>query len=302
MNDIEKNSKGHAAALITILTWGTTFISTKVLLRTFTPIEILFTRFVIGLVALMIFYPKRLKGTTKRQECLFAAAGISGITFYYLLENIALTLTTASNVGIIITVAPFFTGLWSAKFLKSEKPKPQFYLGFIVAMLGVCLISYDGSSTLTFNLIGDFLALLAALAWSIYSILTRKISELGYNTIQTTRRIFMYGLLFMLPMLFLMDFHLEAVQFASAANWGNMLFLGLGASALCFVTWNTAVKVLGAVKTSVYIYLVPVVTVAASVLILKEPLTPVLVLGGVLTLLGLWLSETKRLKRRTVSE
>lgn len=297
MATYNKPSIGHITALITILIWGMTFISTKILLVTFTPIEILFIRFVIGFVALLAIYPRRLILAEKRQECLFAAAGISGITVYYLLENIALTLTTASNVGIIITIAPFFTALLSSMFLKSEKPNSQFYIGFLAAIAGVALISYSGSSTFQLNPIGDLLAMLAAVAWAIYSILTRKISTLGYNTIQTTRRIFMYGLLFMLPMLFYTDFHLETGDFASMTALGNLLFLGLGASALCFVTWNSAVKLLGAIKTSVYIYLVPVVTVAASVMILDEPLTASLIIGTVLILVGLWLSQTKLFER-----
>ncbi|MGL5436109.1 MAG: DMT family transporter [Lachnospiraceae bacterium] len=209
----------------------------------------------------------------------------------HLLENISLTLTTESNVGVIITIAPFFTALLSALLLKSDKPKLQFYVGFLAAIAGVILISCNGSS-LQINPLGDFLAVLAAVAWAVYSILTRKISELGYPVIQTTRRIFFYGLLFMLPLLFIMDFSLQPDRFTNLINLGNILYLGLGASALCFVTWNTAVGILGAVKTGVYIYLVPVVTVATSALILNEALTPILILGAILTLAGLWLSET----------
>ena len=76
----------------------------------------------------------------------------------------------------------------------------------------------------------------------------------------------------------------------------NILYLGLGASAFCFVTWNFAVKVLGAVKTSIYIYMVPVITVVTSVLILQEKITVLAVIGTVLTLAGLFLSESKRFK------
>ena len=72
-----------------------------------------------------------------------------------------------------------------------------------------------------------------------------------------------------------------------------MLYLGLGASALCFVTWGVAVGKLGTVRTSVYIYLVPVITVAASVVILKETLSPSAWLGVALTLLGLAVSQGK---------
>lgn len=124
-------------------------------------------------------------------------------------------------------------------------------------------------------------------------LLTRKISAYGYPTILTTRRVFCYGLLWMLPALFLFECRLGPERFASTVNLGNLLFLGFGASAVCFVTWNFAVKILGAVKTSVYTYLAPVITVAASVLILREPITPLAGLGTVLTLAGLLLSEWK---------
>ena len=73
--------------------------------------------------------------------------------------------------------------------------------------------------------------------------------------------------------------------------WGNLAFLGLGASALCFVTWNVAVRELGPVRTSLYIYLVPALTVLASTAVLGEPLTPLVVLGVLLTIAGLLLSE-----------
>ena len=103
----DKTHKGHLAAFITILIWGTTFISTKVLLKTFSPVEILFIRFVMGYLALWLVCPRILRPDSRRQEPLFAAAGLCGITMYYLLENIALTYTLASNVGVIISIAPF---------------------------------------------------------------------------------------------------------------------------------------------------------------------------------------------------
>lgn len=74
----------------------------------------------------------------------------------------------------------------------------------------------------------------------------------------------------MIPALFLFDFHLELERFANPVYLFNIVFLGLGASALCFVSWNFAVKILGAVNTSIYIYMVPVITVVTSVLILHE--------------------------------
>ena len=91
--------------------------------------------------------------------------------------------------------------------------------------------------------------------------------------------------------LFLFDFEIGLERLADMTHLLNILYLGLGASALCFVTWNLTVKALGAVKTSVYIYMVPVIIVVTSVLILKEPVTWASIMGTVLAVAGLFLSE-----------
>lgn len=288
-----QNLAGHLSALITILIWGTTFISTKILLKDFAPIEILFFRFIMGLLALMVVYPHWLKVTNKKQEITFACAGLCGVTMYYLLENIALTYSMASNIGVVISIAPFFTAILAHYFLDGEKLNINFFVGFIAAITGICLISFNGNTTFKLNPLGDLLAVLAAIVWSAYSILTRKISSYGYNTIQTTRRVFFYGILFMTPTLFLFDFKLGLERFANPVYLFNIIFLGLGASALCFVTWNFAVKLLGAVKTSIYIYIVPIITVVTSVIVLHEKITKLAALGTALTLVGLFISESK---------
>lgn len=293
-----KNVIGHAAALFTIIIWGTTFISTKVMLVDFQPVEILFFRFMIGFLALVIVCPHRMEKTSLKEEGVFAAAGLCGICLYYLLENIALTYTLASNVGVIISIAPFFTAILT-HFVRKEDGKltVSFFIGFLVAMAGIALISFPGFK-LELNPMGDFLAILAALVWACYSVLTRKISGFGYPTILTTRRVFFYGILFMIPALFLFDFKLGLERFGKPVYLLNIMFLGLGASAMCFVTWNFAVRVLGAVKTSIYIYMVPVITVVTSVLILKEKVTVLAGIGIGLTLVGLFLSEGKRTVRK----
>lgn len=285
-----KKHIGHLAALLTIVIWGTTFISTKILLTDFQPVEILFFRFVIGFLVLLIIAPKHLKGVNIKQEMIFAAAGLCGICLYYLLENVALTYTMASNVGVIISIAPFFTAILTHLFIKSEERLHiNFFIGFAAAMLGIILISFNGSK-LELNPMGDILAVAAALVWACYSILTRKISGFGYSVILTTRRTFFYGILFMIPAMFFFDFNMDLSRFANITHLLNIIYLGLGASALCFVTWNFAVKILGAVKTSIYIYLVPVITVVTSVLILRESVTWLSMIGTVLAIAGLFIS------------
>jgi drug/metabolite transporter (DMT)-like permease len=291
--DKKREMNGHLFAVVTILVWGTTFISTKLLLKSILPIEILFLRFVIGFIVLLFVFPHRLIIKERKQELYFAAAGLSGITLYYLLENIALTYTLASNVGVIISIAPFFTAIFAHLFLDGEQLKPKFFAGFIVALAGVFLISFNGYDTLKLNPMGDVLAILAAIVWAAYSVLTKKISNFHHNTIQTTRRIFFYGLIFMIPALFIFDYNPNMSTLMEPINLINILFLGLCASALCFVTWNSAVKILGAVKTSIYIYMVPVITVVTSIIVLREKLTGIAFAGIVLTLIGLYISEKR---------
>lgn len=297
-----KHTTGHLLAFITIIIWGTTFISTKILLIDFTPIEILFFRFILGFAALLIVYPHRMKVMNRTHELFFAAAGFCGVTLYYLLENIALTFTLASNVGVISALAPFFTAIASFLFLKEEPLRLNFFLGFVVAMVGISLISFSGASNFQINPLGDLLAVAATIVWAFYSVLTRKISRFGYDTLQTTRKMFFYGILFMIPTLFLFEFKLGLERFANPINLFNLLFLGLGASALCFVTWNFAVKVLGPIKTSIYIYMIPVITVVTSVIVLHEKITLLAGMGTLLTLAGLFLSEGRIFLKKRASK
>ena len=288
---LKNQNVGHLMAILTVFLWGTTFISTKVLLTGFQPVEILFFRFVIAIVVLTLACPKRIKGFDMRREGLFALAGLTGICLYYLMENIALTYTMASNVGVIVSIAPFFTAiLGHIVFKDGEKLYGSFFIGFIVAMAGISLISFNGSE-LHLSPKGDILSVVAAAIWAIYSVCVKKIEAYGYNTIVSTRRIFMYGIVFMIPALAIFGFSPDMTLLAQPKYIGNLLFLGLGASAVCFVTWNHALKLIGVIKSSVYIYLAPVVTVVASYIILHENITVMSAAGTLLTLAGLIISE-----------
>ena len=220
-----RKTAGHLAALLTTFVWGTTFISTKVLLADFQPVEILFFRFIMGFLALLIANPRQLKTENLKQELTYAAAGLCGICLYYLLENIALTYTLASNVGVIISAAPFFTAILAHLLVRSEERlRAQFFVGFLAAMAGIILISF-GSSKVELNPVGDLLAVLAALVCAVYSLLTRKISSFGNPVILSTRRTFFYGILFMIPALFFFDFQPELTRFANPTCLLNILYL-----------------------------------------------------------------------------
>ncbi|MDD3369695.1 MAG: DMT family transporter [Lachnospiraceae bacterium] len=290
MNSENKTSGGHLLALFTIVVWGTTYVSTKVLLVHFQPVEILLMRFVMGFLGLLLIYPRPMK-VERGHEKYFIMAGLTGITCYYLLDNISLVYTQATNVGVIISVAPFFTAIFSHIFLKTKKLGKYFIIGFLLAMVGIFLVSFNGSTNFQLNPLGDLLALLAAVVWAVYSIVSRKIGDLGYPTIPATRRMFLYGMVFMIPAVINMGYHPDYSKLTDPVILANLLFLGVCASALCFVTWNMAVKFLGAVKTSLYIYLTPVITLVTSMIVLGERVNLMSGIGIACTLAGLLLSQ-----------
>ena len=293
MKEEKKQIIGHVLACGTQMMWGATFVATKVLLAHFLPVQVLFTRVVLAVLALWIICPHRLKIVDKRREFAFAGAGLFGIVMYYMLENTALTMTYASNVGIIVACAPFFVAVVVGIFFKNEKPGVNFFIGFVIAIIGVAMISMNGAKSLHLNPKGDMLAFLAMISWGFYSAIIKKIGEWDYPTAAVTRRIYFYGMLFLIPVLIGQGVTWDMALFKRPEIILNFLFLGVAASALGFFLWNLSTKWIGAIKTSVYIYVSPVVTVVLSVVILHEKMTVVSVAGALLILLGLIVSQKK---------
>lgn len=123
--------QGHLFGAFSVLVWGTTFVSTKVLLRAFTPLEIMVARFTLGFLALLIVGKGLMRPQKRWHEGLFALAGLSGVTLYFLMENIALTYISASLVGVIVAAAPLFTALIAAVVLHEKLSKWFFSALFV---------------------------------------------------------------------------------------------------------------------------------------------------------------------------
>ena len=177
-----------AVAVITV--WSTTFVSTKILLHSLSPEEIMFYRHVLAYLVLLAAYPHRHPSGGFREELLFAGAGIFGSTLYFLTENYALKYSMASNVGLLLATTPMLTAI-VARFLTTREPfNRQLAAGFCIAFLGVFLVIFNGHFILKLHPIGDFLAIAAALSWAFYSTLVKKIGN-RYNGIYITRKIFL---------------------------------------------------------------------------------------------------------------
>lgn len=216
--------RGHLLALFTIMVWGTTFLSTSVLLRDFTPLEILIIRMGLGIAALTVARPRRLRLKNRRHEWLFAGAGLTGVSMYFLLENYALTFTYSANCSVIISTAPFFVAIAVRLFLGGAPMGRSFYVGFAVAIAGIALLSFSGQA-LNLNPLGDLLCLLAAMCWGAYSVFLKKIETYGYDTLLVTRRIFLYGLVFLLPALPFTPVRFDVGALLKPINLLNLLYL-----------------------------------------------------------------------------
>lgn len=288
MKDERKNLFGHLLAFLCIFIWGITLIFTKKLLNIFSATEILILRFGFAYLFLWIMRPKKMKLQKKRHELLFFLAGFLGIAFYYLLENVALLYTTATNVGIIAGAQPFFVNLAAHFITKKEKLRKNYFIGFVLSIIGIVLVSGNGG--FSFHA-GDFIMLFSLLVWVFYTILSRKISDLGYDPIISTRKMFFYGFFCMIPCVVWKDF--DITHFTALAEPSvliSFLFLGCIACGACFAFWNYAIANIGSVKTTIYIYAQPIVTVIASALFLNETITPMILTGILLTILGLVIS------------
>ena len=291
-----KKFTGHLAALFTIIVWGTTVISsTKLLEGGLSPAEVIICRFFLAFVLLNIIYPPRLKFESIKRESMYAIAGLLGVTLYFFLEIVALKYTKAANVSVIFATSPFFCGIFSLFSKKADKPKFNFFVGFLLAITGVMLVTFEDGFTFDLNVTGALFAIGSAVSWGLYSLLSKVIGTYNHNVIQTTRRIFMYGLIFMIPTVFIFDIDVNHIKLlADKEIIFNLLYLGLCASGICFLTWSHATNTLGPVKATTYIYGTPLVTIIFSYIFLKsQTLTTQLMIGAMLIIAGLVISVTK---------
>lgn len=290
---MKKKGVYYLIAIIVVSIWGITFISTKMLLNELKPAEIMFYRYIIAYISLILVYPKFHKSSGIREEILFLLTGIFGGTLYFLSENYALKFSLASNVGLLVASAPLLTAMVAHIFMKDEKVEKNWYIGALVALVGVALVVFNGQFVLKLSPIGDFLAIFAAFSWAIYSILIKKIGHL-YNSIYITRKVFFYSIITMIPTLFFTGCKVNMTVLLDSKIILNLLFLGILASSICFVLWNKVIMVIGAVKSNNFIYLIPFVTMIASAIMLNENIKIIAILGGVLIILGVYISEYRK--------
>lgn len=280
----------HLLTALVVTIWGTTFVATKVLLQYgLGPIDIMFYRFLIAYICILMISHKRMWADNWKDELQLILSGLTGGTFYFIAENTALQITQASNVALLVCTTPIFTALL-AWWIFKEPLRKNMMIGSLIALIGVGLVVFSGSVLLKINPLGDFLSIVASLMWAFYCLVLKPLGK-RYPTAFITRKVFFYSAL-SLVFYFLVE-PLETskeILFHPIVIF-NLLFLGVIASMLCFIAWNAAVKVLGPSRTANYIYVQPFSTLVLSSIILSEVITLTSLIGALCIIGGVYLAE-----------
>ena len=162
-----------------------------------------------------------------------------------------------------------------------EKSALRYHL---LALAGMALMVFEGKKV-QLSATGDLLAIGAALCWAVYSLFMGQLTR-EYGTLTATRKVFFYGLLTILPFLGGCRDSFSTDILCQIAVWGNLLFLGLIASLVCFLVWNLVIDKLGNVTSTNYVYLNPIFTLLTAMALLGERMTPLAALGSVAILAG----------------
>ena len=288
-----QNAKYHILAILTVGVWGTTFISTKVLINNgLTPHEIFLIRFVIAYIGIWFISPRRIFSENVKDELTLLAAGLTGGTLYFITENTALQFTQTTNVAFIICITPLITTAMDLLVNRGSKVGRGWALGSFIALIGVSILIFNGSVVLELSPVGDLLTLAAALSWALYSLIINKLSK-KYNSVFITRKVFFYGALCVLPTFVVYPPSFPIEGFLRYEVFFNILFLSLLASLVCFVVWNIVLVRIGTIMSSNYLYLNPLFTTVAASIFLDETLTVYAVTGVVLVTLGVYIAARK---------
>ena len=289
----------HFVAFLTVAIWGSTFVFTKILLQNgLSPAQIFTLRFIVAyglIIALTLLAGQSIKlfSDSWRDELVMALLGVTGGSLYFLTENASMLYTTATNTSLIVCTCPLFAMLLVAiVYRKTEHITRIQTLGSLIACLGMAVVVLNGHFVLHLSPLGDLLAFGACLCWAFYSLLMKSAHQ-RYDTLFITRKVFFYGLLTIIPYFIVKPgFPPMEVILRHDVLW-NLLFLGVIASMLCFITWNWVIGKLGAVVATNWVYFNPITTILFAWWLLDEKITIWFLLGSLLIIIGMLLSERK---------
>lgn len=292
-------------ALFSVIVWGASFVATKVALQYVSPVTLVWLRFGLGVIILggVVWYRKQLKIPKKEDWLYFGLLGFLGIAFHQWLQSTGLITANAISTSLIVATTPIFMALLGWLFLKEKLTWFQL-LGICLSTIGVLLVITKGDLSSIFSdhfgTIGDFLILISAPNWAIFSILSRR----GLQKYPATGMMFYVmsiGWVFS-SFLFFSSGDFYQIQMLNLNGWLAIGFLGIFCSGIAYIYWYDALQNLPVSQTGAFLYIEPVVTFIVAGLVLGEAMVLVAFLGGVIILSGVWMVNRKTINNKLVSK
>jgi drug/metabolite transporter (DMT)-like permease len=315
-----KKHKAVAAVIACVLFWGFSFISIKITVAVLPPMTLGAFRF--ALAVIILFFIKRKiapkEKLIKKDIPLLAGAGITGVTLYFFFENNGVSLIPASEASIFVGAIPVITMISEAAWARisfsqnkdrnkklkkgdlnieekipvngNEKRQSLFFktilpgIGALISLAGVALVA-GVSFALSGTALGYIFMSGACVSWVVYCFLTRSLF-ISHSRIFIVFWQSLFGFIGFLPFtLFESSWQMPGLEV-----WGHLLFLGLFCSALGYWFYAMALEDLGVGQATIFINLIPVVSVLGAFFILGERLKPLQWFGAALVLAGVYLT------------
>jgi len=278
----------NTSMIFTVIVWGLSFLSIKVVIDIIPPMTLGLVRFIIASVFLFAVLKFKEPNTkvNKKDLPLMAIAGFIGVTVYFFFENNGIKLMPASTASLIIATIPIFTFIFESIVFKTKLTKWKI-LSVFISFIGVFFIVNINFKEITSSssFLGYLFMIGAVLAWVVYSLVTKplfgKYSQLTIVFYQSV-----FGTIFFIPFSLFESTNLTMI---SPAIIFNVLYLGVFCSAIGYITYVYSMEHLGVSTSSLYLNILPLVTVIASYFILDEKISLPQIIGGLLIVLSVYI-------------
>jgi drug/metabolite transporter (DMT)-like permease len=288
---VEKDRVTDASLLCVAIIWGANFIAMKLLLIELAPVNIILLRFISGsvLLTLLLFFLEDVKVPLKDfyKLCLIGAVGI---VLYQLFFIYALKYTSVTNVAIIVNTAPLYGGLLSSFFGYEQFNKKRF-LAIVLGFIGVYILISKGRflSLSEADIRGGILALFGSLFWALYTILAKPMLD-KHSPLKVTTYSMLAGSILLCGFIpFFLD--LKEVAALSSQGWLILGFSIVFSIVVAFFLWYRGVSKIGATRTIIYQYSVPVFGACFAFLVLHERLYWSQLIGAIIIFWSITLSK-----------
>ncbi len=277
--------------LIAVLLWGLAPVANRYLLRSITPIHLAVARFV---VASLLFVPIVLlmrKQHWSRADLLRALlCGLASILGYNVTATIGVQWVPAGIASLLTATSPLWITVLSRIFERTPLHWAVIVglalgLGGIALLIGWTALQPAQQGTL---FLGMGLLLFASLMWAIYTVAVRPLSA-RYGSPASTGITTMAGTL---PLLFLWDPRLlPSVGHFQQPDWLAFTLLALGSTVVATMLWNYGVSRLPSAQAGIFLNLMPIVGALGGKLFLDEPISPNMLLSGIIIITGVVVTQ-----------